>query len=67
MSTLLGVTTVSALVLTTMFVGCAQRPSVLSSATAPSGPPAAAAPAPAEGDTAVAVAVEEREIIGEWP
>jgi peptidoglycan-associated lipoprotein len=65
MSTLFRATTVSALVLTTMFVGCARRPSVLSSATATSGPPAAAAPAPAEGDTAVAVVVEEREIIAE--
>ena len=64
MSTLFRATTVSALVLTTMFVGCARRPSLLSSATAPSGP-AAAAPAPAKGDAAVAVVVEEREIIAE--
>jgi peptidoglycan-associated lipoprotein len=64
MSTLFRATTVSALVLTTMFVGCARRPSLLSSAIAPSGP-AAAAPAPAKGDAAVAVVVEEREIIAE--
>jgi len=73
MRTLFQATTVSALVLTTMFVGCARRPSVLSSATAPtsatapSGPPAAAAPATTEGDAAAAVAVEEREIITERP
>ena len=73
MRTLFQATTVSALVLTTMLVGCARRPSVLSSATAPtsatapSGPPAAAAPAPTEGDAAAAVAVEEREIITERP
>jgi len=73
MRTLFQATTVSALVLATMFVGCARRPSVLSSATAPtsatapSGPPAAAAPAPTEGDAAAAVAVEEREIITERP
>jgi hypothetical protein len=42
-----------------------RRPSMLSSVTAPSRPPAAAAPATAEGDTAVAVVVEEREIIAE--
>lgn len=35
--------------------GNGRRPSVLSSATGPSGPSAAAAPATAEGDTAVAV------------
>jgi len=73
MRTLFQATTVSALVLTTMLVGCARRPSVLSSATAPtsatapSGPPAAAAPATTEGDAAAAVAVEEREIITERP
>ena len=73
MRTLFQATTVSALVLATMFVGCARRPSVLSSATAPtsatapSGPPAAAAPATTEGDAAAAVAVEEREIITERP
>ena len=50
-----------------MVVGCARRPSVLSRATVPSGPPAAAALAPAEGDPAVAVVVEEREIIAERP
>ncbi len=65
MSTLFRATTVSALVLTTMFVGCARRPSVLSSAPGTSGPRAATAPATAEGDTAVAVVVEEREIIAE--
>ena len=58
---------IAALVVTTMVVGCARRPSVLSRATVPSGPPAAAAPAPAEGDTAVAVVVEERKIIAERP
>src|SRR5438309_659409 len=44
-----------------------RRPSVLSRATVPSGPPAAAAPAPAGGDTAVAVVVKERKIIAERP
>src|SRR6266436_8007940 len=58
---------IAALVVTTMVVGCARRPSVLSRATVPSGPPAAAAPAAAEGDTAVAVVVEERKIIAERP
>jgi len=71
MRTLFQATTLSALVLTTMFVGCARRPSVLSSATAPtsatapSGQPAAAAPA-TEGDAAAAVVVEE-DIITERP
>jgi len=50
-----------------MVVGYARRPSVLSRATVPSGPPAAAARAPAGGDTAVAVVVAERKIVAERP
>ena len=65
MSTLFRATTVSVLVLATMFVGCARQPSVFSSPTVPSGRPAAAAPAPTEGDRAVVVVVEERDIIAE--
>jgi peptidoglycan-associated lipoprotein len=65
MSSLFRAATVSAVVLTTMSVGCARQPSVRSSVTASTVPPAAAAPTPAKGDTAVAVVVEEREIIAE--
>jgi peptidoglycan-associated lipoprotein len=52
MRTLAHVTTVSALVLATVFVGCARRPSVTSMATAPSARPATAAPAPTESAAA---------------
>jgi len=65
MSTLFRATTVSAIVLMTLLVGCARRPSVLSSATAPSGPPAAAASAPAASDAVLAAVEERREIIVE--
>ena len=65
MSTLFRATTVSALVLATIFVGCARRPGVLSSATAPSRPPAPVAQAAENGDAVQAVAIEERETIVE--
>ena len=65
MSTLFRATTVSAIVLATIFVGCARRPGVLSSATAPSRPPAPAAQAAGDSDAVQAVVVEERETIVE--
>jgi peptidoglycan-associated lipoprotein len=48
MSTVVRATTISALVLTTVFAGCARRPSVTSMAAAPSAQPAAAAETPPE-------------------
>ena len=65
MSTLFRATTVSALVLAIIFVGCARRPGVLSSATAPSRPPAPAAQAAEGSDAVQAALVEERETIVE--
>jgi peptidoglycan-associated lipoprotein len=55
---------VCALALTTTLVGCATRPSVTSTATAPGGPPAAATPAAADSAAAPAIVVEEqREVV----
>ena len=65
MSTLFRATTVSALVLATIFVGCARRPGVLSSATAPSRPPAPTAQAAEDSDAVQAAVVEERQTIVE--
>ena len=60
MSTLIRLTTVSALVLTTALVGCARRPALTSTAPAPTAAAASAA-SPRDGD--VIVAEERREII----
>jgi len=66
MSTLVRVVTIFALVLATVLVGCARRPSPLSTATAPSDAPAAVVPAPETDTGEVIVVVEERrEIIVE--
>ena len=55
---------VCALALTTTLIGCATRPSVTSTATAPGGPPAAATPAAADSAAAPAIVVEEqREVV----
>ena len=68
MSPLVRATTVSAIVLTTVVVGCARRPSVMPMAAAPSGPSserAAAVPRSSES-----IIVEERRrdvVVGERP